>query len=186
MPEHNETNAENMFEKRVSIELNPNNAKFFRSEGGLISLTLTADGKTETFERVVVIRSFPITNPDEYISVREPDTRQKGRGEELGLIVSLSDFDSETVALLNDELARRYFTPVITKIQSMKEKYGYTYCEADTSAGHASFVLNNPSNNIRTLEDGRVLITDTDGNRYTLPDPKKLDKASYRKIEIYL
>lgn len=182
MPENNE----NLFEKRNSIDLTPDNAKFFRSEGGLISLTVTADGKTETFERVVIIRSFPITNPDEYISVREPDTRLKGRGEEIGLIVQLNQFDNDTVALINEELSRRYFTPIITKIQSMKEKYGYTYCEADTSAGHASFVLNNPSNNIRTLEDGRVLITDTDGNRYTLPDPKKLDKASYRKIEIYL
>lgn len=186
MPENNEMNVENLFEKRVSVDLTPENAKFFRSEGGLISLSLTTDGKTETFERVVVIRSFPITNPSEYISVKEPDTRQKGRGEEIGLIVDLNIFDSETVALINEELARRYFTPIILKIYSMKEKYGYTYCEADTSAGRASFVLNNPSNNIRTLEDGRVLITDTDGNRYTLPDPKKLDKASYRKIEIYL
>lgn len=182
MPENNE----NIFDKRVSVDLTPDNARFFRSEGGLISLTLTVDGKSETFERVVIIRSFPITNPDEYISVKEPDTRLKGRGEEIGLIVNLNLFDSETVALLNEELARRYFTPTILKIYSMKEKYGYTYCEADTSAGRSSFVLNNPSNNIRTLEDGSVLITDTDGNRYTLPDPKKLDKASYRKIEIYL
>lgn len=186
MPENNEMNTEGLFDKRTSVNLTPENARFFRSEGGLISLTLTVDGKNETFERVVVIRSFPITNPNEYISVKEPDTRQKGRGEEIGLIVNLNDFDSETVALLNEELGRRYFTPVITKIHSMKEKYGYTYCDADTSAGRANFVLNNPSNNIRTLEDGRVLITDTDGNRYTLPDPKKLDKASYRKIEIYL
>lgn len=186
MPEMNELNSQTLFDKRISVDLTPENATFFRSEGGLISLMLNANGKTETFERVVVIRSFPITNPDEYISVKEPDTRQKGSGEEIGLIADLNLFDAKTVALLNEELSRRYFTPEISKIYSMREKYGYTYCEADTSAGRVSFVLNNPSNTIRTLEDGRVLITDTDGNRYTLPDPKKLDKASYRKIEIYL
>ncbi len=186
MPDQTDLSIERFFEKRISVDLTPKNACFARSEGGLISLTLTANGKTESFERVVVIRSFPITNPDEYISVREPDTRKKGRGEEIGLISNLHIFDEATVALINEELSRRYFTPQIYKIYSMKEKYGYSYCDAETSAGRAKFVLNNPSNNIRTLEDGRILITDTDGNRYSLPDPEKLDKASYRKIEIYL
>ena len=47
-------------------------------------------------------------------------------------------------------------------------------------------MLNNPFSNISTLIDGRVFINDIDGNCFSVPEPKKLDPASYRKIEIYL
>lgn len=183
-PEVNES-AIDLFHHRKSVALTPDNAKFFRSPGGLISMKFTGeDGSEETFERIVIIRAFPITNPDDFLSVREAGNG--GRGDEIGLIETIHLFDDETVSLLNEELDRRYFIPEITKIFSMKEKYGYHYTEAQTSAGRVKFVMNNPSNNIRTLEDGRVLITDTDGNCFCLRDPQKLDKQSYRLIEIYL
>ena len=176
-----------LFEKRESIMLTPENAKFYRSEGGLISLDIiNAKGETEHFERVVVLRSFPITDPDDYIAIREPETRKSKRGHEIGLIENIHQFDEATVSLLNEELDRRYFTPELHKIYSVKEKFGYSYWEADTSAGKVTFVLNNPSSNIRILEDDRIFIFDIDGNCFQITDPTKLDRNSYRKIEIYL
>ena len=178
---------EAMFNKRESVDLTPENCRFFRSEGGLISLELTLPEKeAEQFERVVVLRSFPISNPDEYISIREPSTRRRGNGAEIGLIRDMRDFDEATVKLLNEELDRRYFTPELLKIYSLKEKFGYLYCEAETSAGRITFVLNNPYSNFRTLEDRRVLISDIDGNAFMIKDPENFDKASLKKIEIYL
>ena len=178
---------EAMFNKRESVALTPDNCRFFRSEGGLISMELTIpDKEAETFERIVVLRSFPISNPDEYISIREPSTRRRGNGSEIGLIRDMRDFDEATVKLLNEELDRRYFTPELLKIYSLKEKFGYLYCEAETSAGRITFVLNNPYSNFRTLEDHRVLISDIDGNAFMIRDPEHFDKASLKKIEIYL
>ena len=140
-----------LFEKRESVMLTPENAVFSRSEGGLISLDLTGPGgESEHFERVVVLRSFPITDPDEYIAVREPETRKSHR------------------------------------ILSVKDKLGYYYWDAETSAGQVSFVVNNISSNIRILEDERIFIFDIDGNCFQISDVTKLDRASYRKIEIYL
>lgn len=183
-PENNET-INDLFNHRKSVALTPENTTFYHSAGGLISMKLkNPDGTVEDFERVLIIRSFPITNPDDYLSVREVG-RGGNRGDEIGLISSIHIFDDATVSLINEELQRRYFIPEITKLYSMKEKYGYHYTEAQTSAGRIKFVLNNPSNNIRSLEDGRIQITDTDGNCFCLY-PEKLDKASYRIIEIYL
>ena len=176
-----------LFKKRQSVALTPENAEFTRSNGGLVSLKLTnADGSSEFFERVLPIRSFPITDPDEFISIREPDSKDKGKGDEIGMIRRLSDFDSASQALLGEELQRRYFTPQISRIFSVKDKFGYSYWEVQTSAGKVSFVMNNPSSNIRTLEDGRVFIHDIDGNCFEITEPEKLDKASYRHIEIYM
>ncbi len=173
-------------DERVSVPLTPENARFFRSGGGLISLELKGEDGVESFERVVILRAFPVTNPDEFLSVREPDTKKKGRGKEIGMIRYMSDFDKETQTLFMEEIDRRYFSPVILKITGVKEKFGYSYWDAETTAGHVTFILNNPFNNIRALEDGRVYIYDIDGNCFDIPDPKKLDPASYRKIEIYL
>lgn len=172
---------------RVSIPLTPENAKFYRSKGNLISMDLTNEnGKTETFERVVVLRAFPITNPDEFLSVREPDSRKMGRGKEIGMIRYMSDFDEATAKLFLEELDRRYFTPQLTKILAVKDKFGYLYWDAETSAGHVTFILTNPFSNIRVLEDDRIIINDIDGNVFEIIEPKKLDPTSYRKIEMYL
>ena len=182
-----EINPDELFKHRESIALSPDNAWFSASAGGLISLKIkNAEGETEEFERVVIRRSFPVTAPNEFLSVREPDTRKKGRGSEIGMIRDLSVFDKDTVAIINAELDLRYFTPEIKKITAAKEKFGYCYWEADTSAGHVSFVLNNPFGNIRKLEDGRILIADMDGNCFLIPDPEALDRQSYKVIEIYI
>jgi Domain of unknown function (DUF1854). len=174
-------------EARQSIPLTPKNAKFYRSKGNLISLDLTNDdGEKETFERVVILRAFPITNPDEFLSVREPDSKKMGRGKEIGMIRYMSEFDESTTKLFLEELDRRYFTPKLTKIVAIKDKFGYLYWDAETSAGHVTFVLTNPFSNIRVLEDDRIIINDIDGNVFEIAEPKKLDTASYRKIEMYL
>lgn len=176
-----------LFDKRESVELTPDNATFFRSAGGLVSLTLKhEDGADETFERIVPVRAFPVTEPDEFIAIREPDVHGGGDGEEIGMIRRLADFDETTVKLLCDELERRYFAPVITKINGVKEKFGYIYFDAETSAGKVSFVMNNPTSNVRTLEDDRTRLYDVDGNCFEIPEIAKLDKASLHKIELYL
>ncbi len=185
--EEEEVNPDELFKHRESINLTPENAWFSASAGGLISLKIkNAEGETEEFERVVIRRSFPVTAPDEFLSVREPDTRKKGRGSEIGMIRNIHIFDKETVALLNAELELRYFTPEIKRIVSAKEKFGYCYWEAETTAGTVSFVLNNPFSNIRKLEDGRILIADMDGNCFLIPDPEALDRQSYKVLEIYI
>ena len=214
MSEENPNKPESLFEnERKSIALTPQNAVFKRSAGGLISLELTVPGeivgdgahdvpdknidvpqntadvpqnKTETFERIVIFRCFPITNPDEFLSVREPDSKKMGRGKEIGMIRYMKDFPEEQQKLFLEELDRRYFSPEIIKILSVKDKFGYLYWDVETNAGNMTFILNNPFSNIRTLEDGRVFINDIDGNSFQIKEPSKLDSNSFKKIEIYV
>ena len=187
MNENDNDNIDSLFDKRKSVRLTPENAKFSLSTGGLISLEVhTEQYGDEFFERVLPVRAFPITEPDEFISVREPDTREKGRGAEIGMIRKMSDFDERTQELLLSELDRRYFIPVIKKINKVQEKFGYLYFDVETVAGKVSFVMNNPYSNFRTFEDGRMFLYDIDGNCFEITDPNKLDKASLKRIEIYL
>lgn len=178
---------EELFKKRKSLDLNMSNSSFYLSDGNLISLKLNSEEYgNEVFERVLPIRAFPITDPNEFISIRLPDSPEKGKGPEIGMIRRLSDFDIATQKLINEELNRRYFIPVITKIYKMQEKFGYLYFDTETLSGKTSFVMNNPYANIRSFEDGRVFMYDIDGNCFEITDPNKLDKSSLKKIEIYL
>lgn len=172
---------------RVSVDITADNTVFRRSPSGLISLTLThPDGKVEEFERVIAVRCFPVTNPNEFISIREADSKKKGRGKEIGMIRRMAEMPADAQAVINEELERRYFTPELLKITGMKEKFGYSYWDVETSAGKVTFVLNNPFSNIRVLEDQSVFINDIDGNCFKISDVTKLDAQSLRRIEIYL
>ena len=143
-------------------------------------------GEKEIVDRVVVFRAFPITNPDEFLSVREPDSKKDGKGLEIGMIRRITDVDDDSAAIIREELDRRYFTPTIIKIKSVKEKFGYSYWDTETTSGPITFIMTNPFSNIRTLEDGRIFIKDMDGNHFQIPDVKTFDAASYKKIEVYL
>ena len=62
------------------------------------------------------------------------------------VLETLENIDERTLkgdkakALLREELDRRYFTPVITRLTGVKEKFGYFYWDAETTAGKVSFV----------------------------------------------
>ena len=101
--------------------------------------------------------------------------------------LKLLDYTPEEMArMIRDELEHRYFTPAIKKIHGFREKFGYCYWDVTTTAGRVEFIMNNPTNNIRTLEDGRVFMYDIDGNCFKISDVTKLDAQSLRRIEIYL
>ena len=109
LPEAQEEKNVDIFGKRISIELTPENTSFALSSGGLVCMTLTyPGGNKEVFERIVPVRAFPVTEPELFISIREPDTKDVGKGAEIGLIEKLSDFPEEEAALIRKELDKIY------------------------------------------------------------------------------
>ena len=108
--------AENILEKENEIteksleilRLTPDNTEFYETEGGLLGAKI--NGEDKPF--VNVICTFPLTDPEKFLSVRLPD----GKQEELGMIENLSDFSAETVEILKKQLKLRYYMPKITRI----------------------------------------------------------------------
>jgi len=45
-------------------------------------------------------------------------------------------------------------------------------------------VVNWNSDNVMKLPDGRLRLTDVDGNRFDMPEPERLDADSRKRIEI--
>ena len=135
-------------------------------------------------ERIYLSRAFPFDMPYEYISVLDKDKK------EIGFIRSLDDFDEPARTQLIRELETKYYTPVIKKILSVKERYGFSYWKTECEFGEKSFTLQDTFRSIikSPRDDGteRIFILDVDGNRYEITDVEALDRKSYKKIELYL
>lgn len=158
--------------------LTKENAVFERTEGGFLSLRYNG----QTWERIQVIRLFPFTEPDRFISIRTVEERSH----EIGVIESLKDVDKATREMILEQLNLHYFTPVIEKILDIKDEYGYAYFHVMTDRGECRFTINMGSNAVARLSDSRLLITDLDENRFEIRDVFALTQKEQRKLDLFL
>lgn len=158
--------------------LTPENAVFSKTPGGFVSLS----HEGEEYPLVTIIRTFPFTAANEYLSVRRID----GKQEEIGMIEQLSDFDAETVALIERQLELRYFMPQILQIFSIKEEYGHTYWSVMTDKGRCRFTSASGSSGAVIQDGNRVIIKDSNQNRFEIRDITKLSRKEMKKLDLYL
>ena len=158
--------------------LTPKTATFSRTEGGFVSLKVEG----EEYSRVQVVRMFPFSEPGKYISIRTAEETSK----EIGVIESMETFPKEVGEMLLEQLALRYFTPIITKIYRIKDQYGFAYFDVETDRGHCRFVIRMGGNAVVHLSDTRIIISDIDENRFEIPDVSKLTIKEQKKLDLFL
>ena len=154
------------------------NAVFTRTEGGFLSLKFGE----KTYDRVGVYLTFPLTNPEEFISVREADEKAK----EIGMIRSLKDMPKDVQDMIQEQVRLRYFMPVIRKVMEVKDEYGYAYWYVQTDFGSCRFTTHMGGDAVVSLGEARYQITDIDGNRYELPDLYALTVMERKKLDLFI
>lgn len=180
MPEEfNLSQMERETEEMLKIRyLTKHNTVFKRTEGGFVSLSVGE----EFYSRIQVMRMFPFMEKDRFLSVRSVGDKSK----EIGIIVNLKDMEEDTIKLLREQLNLRYFTPVITKIRSVKEEYGFAYWDVLTDHGECRFTIQMGGNAVVHLTEERILLSDIDENRFEIPDVGRLTPAERRKLDLFL
>lgn len=127
---------------------------------------------------VTPVRAFPLSAPEEHIAFVDE------RGREVYELAHLELLSSQARALLEADLARREFVPVIAEILSISSGAEPTTWRVRTDRGEVEFSL--PSEeSVRVLGDGGVLITDALGVRYRIPSLRHLGRASRRRLARY-
>lgn len=159
-------------------KLTPENAAFSETAGGFLTLNYEGEDKGQ----INVICTFPFTAPDEYLSVRTADDKMT----EIGIIENINEFDAATVAIIKKQLEIRYFMPEILKVFSVKEEYGHTYWSVLTNKGKHKFTSPSGSSGSVIRKENRVIIKDSDQNRYEIPDLTKLTAKEMKKLDLYL
>ena len=154
----------------------------FTDGGGYLKLRVLAEDGAEEKEygRVYLHRMFPFEEPERFISVLDSEKN------ELGVIEDLQQLNIRTQEILRAELKRKYYMQTILSIDRLKDRYGFTYWDVTTPEGKCNFTLQDTQRSIVKIGEDRLMITDIDGNRYEIPYISKLDRASYKKIELYL
>ncbi len=153
----------------------PENCVFSKNKNAFLAATV--NGKD--YARVILTRALPLAMPDSYICISDIDKN------EIGIIEHISDFSGEQQLLIKDELSQRYYCPVITKIESIKEKMGHFYFDVMIGDFKKSFAVKDISKSIRQHGDAIDLI-DVDGNRFRIVDFDAIPSKSRRKLEPYL
>ena len=158
--------------------LTAENAVFSRTEGGFLALKL---GEKE-YERVGVYLTFPLANPDEFISIREADEKAR----EIGIIRSIEDLHKDTQEMIREQVRLRYFMPVIRKVMDVKDEYGYAYWHVMTDFGICRFTTHMGGDAVVNLGEARYQVTDIDGNRYEIPDLYSLTVMERKKLDLFI
>ena len=132
-----------------------------------------------TYTNVEAIRSFPLTDSNKYISLLDSEEK------EIGIIQDIKQLPRESEKVLRSELQKRYFLPKITKIHSLDGEFGVTQWVVETNRGPVTFGMRTRYD-VVSLENGRVLIKDADGNRYEIENYHRLDPDSIALLETQL
>ncbi len=157
-----------------TLWLTPENASFYM-KNGFLYIKISEKG-----QRAHLTRQFPFEMLWEFISVLDDEQQ------EIGIIRKLTLFEGEAYTLLETELRRRYYSPVIRSIEQVKERYGFSNWKVTTDEGEVSFTLHDTFRSIVRAGEGRLILLDVNGNRFEIPNTEALDRKSYKKIELYL
>jgi hypothetical protein len=124
------------------------------------------------------VRDFPISDPKHWISLVSAE------GKELACVEEPEKLPPDVRKVLEDDLARREFVPVIQTIERITST-DPTEWTVTTDRGPTKFVVKS-DDDIRRLGRHRALVVDAYGIRYFIADTKKLDAPSRKLLERYL
>ena len=158
------TETDNPFAVRV---LDPKSLRLFRTSPSDTTVRATIEGD-RSWREVRVARAFPLSDPGKYIGLRDGDDK------DIGILETLHGLAAESCAVIDEELARRYFTPQITQVLTVSEEFGVVNWDVETTKGPRRFLVRNMKDNSYPLGPNRLMMTDSDGNRYEISDVRSL------------
>lgn len=155
----------------------PGEIELFYAPPGRLRATI---GGRFSFIEVKIFRAWPLSRPDEYISM------QHGGDEEFAMLMSLDELEPVSRAVAAEELKRRYLTALIREIIQIRSEFGVTYWRVNTDRGERDFVVQSLSESCIWLSEQHILILDVDGSRFEIQDRTALDPVSAQKLEAVL
>jgi len=147
-----------------------------RNESGRLVLTLP-NGQVHV--GVVPVRAFPMHAPEQFLAFMSTE------GKEVVWVDDLTRLPQETLALIAEEIASREMMPVIQRILSVSTLSTPSTWEIMTDRGATKLILKGEED-IRRLSGSTLMITDSHGLRFMLPDMQALDKNSRRILDRFL
>jgi hypothetical protein len=135
--------------------------------------------RAEGASAVEVVRCFPWTEPERFLSLRDAE------GNELCFIADLGELDPGSRSALDASLARSGFVLEITRILAVEEDFELRSFRVETEQGPRRFQTALDAWP-RRLDRGGLLLQDVHGDLYRLSTPAALDRASREHLRAFL
>ena len=129
---------------------------------------------------VVPVRAFPIQAPQDGIALVDPE------GHEVAWFPQLDAIPQPARGLMEEELARREFMPVVQRIVAVSGFSTPCTWTLETDRGRTEFVLRGDEDIRRIGSAHALLIADAHGINYLVPDQLALDAYSKRVLDRFL
>lgn len=123
---------------------------------------------------------FPLSGQEKYITLLDEE------GVEKAIIRDMRTLLPESRKIIEDCLREYYLIPKVNKINDIKEKYGVLTLDVETDRGHAQIEIRNILHGLKLVYGTRVLLRDSNDNRYEIPDLRVLDKHSRQLLDAFL
>ena len=124
---------------------------------------------------------FPITNQTMFITLLDKNEK------ELAFVRDLAELDENSAQALRDCFHEYYMIPKIQRIISCDEKTGALRWTVITDRGEVSFQIRNHHSDIKRLHGTkRVIVRDSNDNRYEIEDYTALDRQSMHFLFAYI
>jgi hypothetical protein len=152
-------------------------ARFTRKDITHVDMELFGGGVMENLEPR---RLFPMSGKEKYITLLD------SQGVEKAVIRDLRTLPAESRRIIEDCLEEYYLIPKVHTIHDIEQKFGVVAIYAETDRGSAKIELRGNLQGLKLLYGGRVLMRDSNDNRYEIPDLAKIDARSRQLIDSYL
>jgi ATP-binding cassette subfamily B protein len=162
--------------------LEPDAVRFFEKDGQLFAAGQGCDEADS--RRVFLIRTFPASRPDQYLSVRY--WTPEGDDKEWGMLRDFADWPEETRSLLSTALKRRYLLRSITRVHALRLEQGYLDLDVDAAGTRMSFTMRWTAGSVSDFGENGKLMTDTNGNRFLVEDLNSLPREERERFLHYV
>lgn len=121
-------------------------------------------------------RLFPVSGLNDYITFLDSE------GEEQFILRRLDNMEPHQRELLQGCLEEYYRIPKIKRLITFSEKHCIWLWTVETDRGEFSFEIVNHIRSLKMFYDKRILVKDSNDNRYEIPNIYDLDKRSQKLI----
>jgi hypothetical protein len=165
--------AEGSFRNELRL-LDPKKVQIRIDENRRLRLEI---GIEERYGPVRAVRSLPLSQPDKFVSIQDDDFN------EIGLIPDLRQLDAESRKAVEGDLVLYYLVAHVERINKVEAKHGVISWELETNLGPRRAHIRDRQH-IRSLPDGRTILTDIHEAKYEIPPLSQLDERSRHCLEV--
>lgn len=153
------------------------NCRIERTDMYLVRATMS-DGTV--YENLEPRRLFPLTDLDHYITFLDEGEH------EVAMLTDINEMDKASADAIKACFTDFYMIPKISEVVAVQDKFGSLKFKVRTERGVVEFRIRNRHSDIKALRgSGRILIRDSNDNRYEIPDFAALDKRSRKLLFSY-